>query len=81
MPDVPSPDQAAVLAQKLLDLTDRLGDRAEEDPFGNPVLLTALAITRSIDQGLLSDDAISGLIAWLRDAAFTDRAARLGRVL
>ena len=77
MPDVPSPDQAAVLAQKLLDLTDRLGDRAEEDPFGNPVLLTALAITRSIDQGLLSDDAISGLIAWLRDAAFTDRAARL----
>lgn len=77
MPDVPPPDPAALLAQELLDLTARLGARVEEDPFGNPVLLVALAITRRIDQGGLTEDAIAGLIRYLRDAAFAARADRL----
>ena len=44
MPDMPL-DLAGQLARDLLDLTARLGARADEDPFGNPVLLIALAIT------------------------------------
>ena len=73
-PDPASPDPGAVLAQELLGLTARLSDRMEEDPFGNPVLLVALAITRRMDQGTLTEDAIAGLIRHLRDAAFADRA-------
>jgi phosphoenolpyruvate carboxylase len=74
MPDAqPTP----VLAQELLDLTGHLGARAAEDPFGNPVLLVALAITRRMDQGDLSEDSIADLIRHLRDAAFAGRAERL----
>jgi phosphoenolpyruvate carboxylase len=77
MPDVPIPDPAAALAQDLLELTARLGARADEDPFGNPVLLVALAITRRLDTGDLSEDSVAALIRHLRDAAFADRARRL----
>jgi phosphoenolpyruvate carboxylase len=77
MPDVPPPDPAALLAQELLELTARLGARADEDPFGNPVLLVALAITRRIDLGQLTEDAIGALIRHLRDAAFSARAERI----
>ena len=77
MPDVPPPDPAALLAQDLLGLTARLGARVEEDPFGNPVLLLALAITRRMDQGGLTEAAIGGLIRHLRDAAFAGRAERI----
>jgi phosphoenolpyruvate carboxylase len=77
MPDVPPPDPAALLARELLDLTARLGARVEEDPFGNPVLLVALAITRRMDQGGLTEDAIAALIRYLRDSAFAARAERL----
>ena len=76
MPDHSAPDPASALAQDLLELTARLGARADEDPFGNPVLLVALAITRRLDQGALTEDAVTGLIRHLRDAAFRDRAAR-----
>ena len=71
------PDSASLLADDLLDLTVRLGARADEDPFGNPVLLVALAITRRMDTGLLTEDSVAGLIRYLRDAAFTDRAGRI----
>src|SRR5271165_4509364 len=70
------PDRGAVLARQLLGLTARFGARADEDPFGNPVLLVALAISRQIDTGELSETAIGGLIRYLRDAAFADRARR-----
>ncbi|MBN8928297.1 MAG: phosphoenolpyruvate carboxylase [Rhodospirillales bacterium 69-11] len=70
-------DRAAALAEDLIDLTARLGARADEDPFGNPVLLVALAITRRMDTGELTHEAIEALIRHLRDAAFDDRAARL----
>jgi phosphoenolpyruvate carboxylase len=68
---------AGSLAQELLDLTARVGARAEEDPFGNPVLLVALAISRRMDAGKLDDAAIGALITHLRDQAFADRAGRI----
>src|SRR5271168_1956489 len=76
MGDVP-PDRSSALARQLLGLTAQFGARADEDPFGNPVLLVALAISRRIDTGELSEAAIGGLIRHLRDAAFADRARRL----
>ncbi len=51
------------LAQELLELTARITARADEDPFGNPVLLVALAISRRIEAGALDDAAIGALIA------------------
>lgn len=68
---------AATLADDLLALTARLGARADQDPFGNPVLLVALAITRRVDAGELTEDTIAALIRHLRDAAFDDRAKRI----
>jgi phosphoenolpyruvate carboxylase len=77
MPDVPAASETSALAQELLDLTARLGARATEDPFGNPVLSVSLAITRQLDGGDLTEADISSLIRYLRDAAFNDRAARI----
>ena len=77
MPDVSAAPPTAVLARQLLDLTARLGARAEEDPFGNPVLLVSLAITRQLDNASLTEADIAALIRHLRDAAFHDRAARI----
>jgi phosphoenolpyruvate carboxylase len=65
------------LTQELLDLTARITARAGEDPFGNPVLLVALAISRRIGAGALNDSDIDALIRHLRDAALVDRAHRL----
>ena len=77
MPDVSTAPPTTALAQELLDLTARVGARADEDPFGNPVLLVSLAITRQMDTGSLTEDDIAALIRHLRDAAFADRAARI----
>jgi phosphoenolpyruvate carboxylase len=71
------PDRGAALARQLLGLTARFGARADEDPFGNPMLLVALAISRRIDTGELSEADVDSLIRHLRDAAFADRARRL----
>ena len=65
------------LASEMLALTNRARERAAEDPFGNPVMSVALAITRRIDQGRLTEAEIGGLVAHLRDLAFADRARRL----
>ena len=65
------------IAQDLLLLTETARDRTGEDPFGNPVLSVALAITRRIDQGALTEAEIAALVRHLRDAAFADRAQRL----
>src|ERR1700722_5843455 len=77
MPDVSAAPPTTALAQELLDLTARVGGRADEDPFGNPVLLVSLAITRRMDTGSLTEAGIAALIRHLRDAAFTDRAKRI----
>ena len=61
----------------LLALMEQSVARAATDPFGNPVLTVALAITRQMDAGSLSDDDISEVIRSLRDAAFQARAARI----
>src|ERR1700758_3681557 len=81
MPDVPAVSETSARAQELLDLTARLGARTSEDPFGNPVLSVSLAITRQLDAGELTEDDIAGLIRYLRDAAFADRAARIPNYL
>jgi phosphoenolpyruvate carboxylase len=67
------------LADDLLRLTERSRARAEEDPFGNPVLAVALAISRLIDEGDLDEERLAGLIRHLRDEAFAGRARRLAR--
>ena len=76
MPDIPQ-DFAGQLAKDLLELTARLGARADQDPFGNPVLLVALAISRRIEAGALDDLTIAALIEHLRNLAFADRAQRI----
>ena len=65
------------VADELLALIARTQRASDEDPFGNPLLSVALAITRRIDDGQLDDDTLAGLVRHLRDAAFADRARRL----
>ena len=61
----------------LLALVETARQHRRTDPFGNPVLAVALAITRQMDAGALSLDALDAAVRSLRDAAFDDRAARL----
>ena len=63
--------------EALLDLIAATRARAIEDPFGNPILAAALAISRRLDDGRLTDAALAGVIARLRNEAATDRAHRL----
>jgi phosphoenolpyruvate carboxylase len=66
------------LAQMLTETVAAARDRAREDPFGNPVLLVALAISRQLDRGTLDLDQVAALVRILRDRAFAARATRLG---
>ncbi len=65
------------LAHQLTETVAAARDRAREDPFGNPVLLVALAISRRLDRGELDLDQVGGLVRLLRDRAFAARATRL----
>ncbi|HET7879549.1 MAG TPA: phosphoenolpyruvate carboxylase [Acetobacteraceae bacterium] len=76
MPDAPF-DRTGPLVQELLELTARTTDSAADDPFGNPVLLVSLAISRRIEAGALDDLTLGALIQHLRDGAFADRARRI----
>jgi phosphoenolpyruvate carboxylase len=69
--------QHDALAAELLDLVTRLRAEHDANPFSNPVLLASLTISRRIDAGELSLEALAGLIGVLRDAAFADRARRI----
>ncbi len=71
------PAQIAGLAADLLGVVRQALVRAAEDPFSNPVLATALAISRRIDQKLLTDADLQGLVCWLRDEAYQQRAGRI----
>jgi phosphoenolpyruvate carboxylase len=71
------PEHIAALAADLLGHMHAALDRAAEDPFSNPVMTMALGISRRIDQGLLTDADLSGLVCWLRDEAYELRAARI----
>ena len=64
-------------ATTLLSLVAAARARAAEDPFGNPVLAAALAISRRIDAGTVDDEALAAVVATLRNAAAAERAARL----
>ena len=72
--DIPQP---AELAHSLIGLTAQLAARGDEDPFGNPVLSVALAITRQLDAGEMDEATVTALVRELRDAAFADRAKRI----
>jgi phosphoenolpyruvate carboxylase len=65
------------VTEQLIALTERARARAEEDPFGNPVLAVALAITRLMDEGELPITRVAALIRHLRDTAFKERAGRI----
>lgn len=71
------PPHIAALAAELLGVMQEALARGAEDPFSNPVMTTALAISRRIDQGRLTDADLTGLVCWLRDEAYQQRAARL----
>ena len=71
---IPATDTAGLLA-----LIGTARARAAADPFGNPVLAAALAISRLLDDGALDEAGLAAAIAALRDAAASDRAARLAR--
>ncbi len=81
MQHVPAPASSADLAAELLALTERLRERHAEDPFGNPVLSLALAISRRLDRHEISIDDVTGLVRLLRDTAFAERAARIAAYL
>ena len=73
----PTPDTVPDLVRELLHLTARAVEHSAEDPFGNPVLSVSLAISRQLDSGSLTEEAIEALVRRLRDAAFEDRAGRI----
>lgn len=52
-----------------------------EDPFGDPVLLLALAISRRLDDGSLNMEGLEGLVQDLADDAAAGRAKRLAAYL
>ncbi len=77
---VPRPCPTAAsddIAADLLATFAAIRARAADEPFGNPVLAFALAISRRIDQGALDTPKLAALIRDLRDRAFADRARRL----
>ena len=78
-PDVsPAPDATPEHgAAALLRLVSETRARAVQDPFGNPVLTAALAISRQLDEGRLDEPQIAGIVSFLRDAAAAARARRL----
>ncbi len=81
MPDQPvaplsTPDTASLVVS-LLGLVNAAHDRSRTDPFGSPVLATALGILRQMDTGALTLDQLEAVVRHLRDQAFAARAARL----
>ncbi len=82
MPEAPpepaaAPTDVQALAGRLLGLVEQARDRSRTDPFGSPVLATALAIMRQMDTGALTLDELEAVVRRLRDDAFAARAARL----
>ena len=73
----PSTRAPEILERQLLALVERAREGAREDPFGNPVLAVALAITRLLDRGQVGEDGLEALIHRLGVQACGERAARL----
>jgi phosphoenolpyruvate carboxylase len=68
---------AETLERHLLGLVERAREGAREDPFGNPVLAVALAITRLVDRGQATEEGLEALIHRLGVQACGERATRL----
>ena len=58
-----------------------LAEQADADPFGNPILLMALEISRMMDGGQASGEAIDQLVQRLSVKSFADRVDRQVRYL
>ncbi|MGY2049886.1 phosphoenolpyruvate carboxylase [Methylobacterium sp. JK268] len=77
-PDPHAPDgPEGGLEADLLRLVEETRRQASEDPFRNPVLTVALAISRRMDRGDVSDSDLDGLLPALRLQALEARAGRL----
>ncbi|MBC9178264.1 phosphoenolpyruvate carboxylase, partial [Roseomonas ludipueritiae] len=63
----------------LLSLAAEARRAARGDPFANPALSAALALSRQLDDGALSLEEMAGMVAALGRSAFRDRAAGLAR--
>ena len=72
-----APDSPAAVVSGLIALVEEARQRSAADPFGSPVLATALAIIRRMDSGELTLDTLDAAVRTLRDGAFDRRAARL----
>jgi phosphoenolpyruvate carboxylase len=78
-PTLHAPASAAgdALLADLLALTTAARRRADEDPFGSPVLSVALALSRRLDSKQIQLSDLETLVRDLRDAAWEGRAKRL----
>jgi phosphoenolpyruvate carboxylase len=63
----------------LLSLAAEARRAARGDPFANPALSAALALSRRLDDGALTLEQMAEMVAALGRAAFRDRAAGLAR--
>ncbi|UHC18785.1 phosphoenolpyruvate carboxylase [Methylobacterium currus] len=68
---------AGTLEADLLGLVEEARRQASQDPFRNPVLTVALAISRLFDRDEIDEDDLAGLFVRLRAQALEARAARL----
>lgn len=78
MPDATPPPS---LLDDLLARLQAARRASAQDPFGDPVLLLALAISRRLDDGSLDMDGLEGLVQDLSDDAAAGRAKRLASYL
>ena len=78
--DIALPEHSADTPREMPDLlgiVHRARAHAAADPFGNPILSAALAISRRLDDGLLTEAELTAIIAAVRDEAMANRASRL----
>jgi phosphoenolpyruvate carboxylase len=71
--DGPDSDPLDLLSRRLREAREA----GQRDPFGDPVLLAALAVSRWLDEGLLDLGALATLVQRLGDDAAAGRARRL----
>ncbi len=77
MTDAPATDPARETIAELLLRLKEARAAAVTDPFGDPVLLIALAISRQFDDGRLDEALLGRIIARLAHEAASERAGRL----
>ncbi|MCU0888621.1 MAG: phosphoenolpyruvate carboxylase [Rubritepida sp.] len=70
-------DPLELLSRRLREARESAG----RDPFGDPILLAALAVSRWFDEGLLDLAGLGALVQRLSDDAAANRAARLAAYL